>query len=233
MEGYLGTVLPMAITFAPRNFSDCKGQLLNIQQYAALYALIGTAYGGDARTTFALPNLQGRFPLGIGTTPNTSNTFSLGATGGSSSATLNISNIPPHTHPASASVAMSGMTVTLPSFNASAATTTTLKASSAAGNAANPANNSYLAGVKADYGGDAVNANVYASSAPASTVTLGGVSSTTNVTVTPAGTAGVSGAAAASVTVGPTGAGAPFSSMPPYTALRFVICVTGLFPARN
>ena len=66
MEVFIGTIQPFAFNFAPRNWAFCAGQLLPISQYQALYALIGTTYGGDGTQTFKLPDLQGRLPIGQG-----------------------------------------------------------------------------------------------------------------------------------------------------------------------
>ncbi|GAU78717.1 phage tail protein [Fusibacter sp. 3D3] len=64
MEVYLGTILPWSIPFAPSGWHFCDGSLLQIQQYAALYSLIGTQYGGNGSSNFALPDLRGRSPIG-------------------------------------------------------------------------------------------------------------------------------------------------------------------------
>ncbi|NHX27400.1 hypothetical protein HA397_25920, partial [Escherichia coli] len=65
-EDYIGDVRPMAYGFAPRNWAQCNGQLLPIQQYQSLFALIGTTYGGDGKTSFALPDLRGRVSMSKG-----------------------------------------------------------------------------------------------------------------------------------------------------------------------
>jgi microcystin-dependent protein len=234
MDGYLGTVLPMGINFAPRNWVNSEGQSLPIQQYAALYSLMGILYGGDGRTNFGLPNLKGRFPLGMGMTPGTSENYSQGATGGASHVTLTANNLPPHIHPAAASVSMSGMTVSLPPFSASATTNTTVQASTSPGTQTVPSAGNYLAAPQANkVGASQISVSSYAST-PGTLVSLAGATSNTTVTVTPNGTASVSGSAAASVTVGPNPtSNSPVLTIPPYTALRFIICVNGLFPARN
>jgi microcystin-dependent protein len=234
MDGYLGTVLPMGINFAPRNWVNSEGQSLPIQQYAALYSLMGILYGGDGRTNFGLPNLKGRFPLGMGMTPGTSENYSQGATGGASHVTLTANNLPPHIHPAAASVSMSGMTVSLPPFSASATTNTTLQVSPSLGTTANPADGNYLSGLALTGSPGSWSGKIYSATPLASSVSLAGAVSDTTVTVTPNGTASVSGSAAASVTVGPNPtSNSSVLTIPPYTALRFIICVNGLFPARN
>jgi microcystin-dependent protein len=67
MEGYIGEMRLFAGTFAPLNWAFCEGQLLNITAYQALFSIVGTTYGGDGRATFALPDLRGRTPVGVGT----------------------------------------------------------------------------------------------------------------------------------------------------------------------
>ncbi len=94
MQFFLGTILLWPISFAPRGWAFCDGQLLEIRNNPNLYSLIGTTYGGDGRTTFALPNLRGRVPVGIG-----SNTLPrLGNVTGSETVTLQINEMPSHTH---------------------------------------------------------------------------------------------------------------------------------------
>lgn len=66
MDAFIGTIIIFGGNFAPRDWAFCNGQLLQIQQYSALYSLIGDTYGGDGRTTFALPDLRGRVPMGYG-----------------------------------------------------------------------------------------------------------------------------------------------------------------------
>ncbi|WP_372072891.1 tail fiber protein [Tistrella mobilis] len=98
MDGvYLGAVFLWAPSFAPRGYAFCAGQLLSIAQNDALFALIGTTFGGDGQTTFALPNLIGRTPLGVGQGPGLSN-YALGQTGGSETVTLTGNNLAYHTH---------------------------------------------------------------------------------------------------------------------------------------
>lgn len=69
MDEYMGTVNLFAFNFVPKNWALCNGQLLTITSNSALYALIGTAYGGDGRTTFALPDLRNCIPIGVGARP--------------------------------------------------------------------------------------------------------------------------------------------------------------------
>lgn len=97
MEGYIAEMRYFASNFAPRNWALCAGQLLAISTNTALFSLLGTTYGGDGRTTFALPDARGRFLLSPGQSPGTSN-YSLGEKSGSQSVTLTLQNLPSHTH---------------------------------------------------------------------------------------------------------------------------------------
>ncbi len=97
---YLGEITPMANSFCPRGTMEANGQLLAIAQYSALFALFGTTYGGDARTTFALPDLRGRVPVHAGTGPGLQ-PVSQGARYGSETHVLNVLEMPSHSHAAS------------------------------------------------------------------------------------------------------------------------------------
>jgi microcystin-dependent protein len=94
---YLGQILMFGGNYAPKNYALCNGQTLSIQQYQALFALIGTTYGGNGTSTFQLPNLQSALPLswgqGSGLSP-----YNLGQTGGTSAVTLTQNTIPTHSH---------------------------------------------------------------------------------------------------------------------------------------
>ena len=92
---FLGEVKMVSFNFAPKGWAFCDGTLLPINQYQALFAILGTTYGGNGTTTFALPNLQGRVPLHV------ANNFVLGQTGGSQNVTL-VSNQIGHGHPVNA-----------------------------------------------------------------------------------------------------------------------------------
>lgn len=91
-EPYLGEIRMFAGDYAPENWGLCNGQLLSIADYQALYALLGTTYGGDGIRTFALPDLQGRIPI------HQDINHSQGTKTGTETSTLTIDNIPPHSH---------------------------------------------------------------------------------------------------------------------------------------
>jgi len=94
---FVGQILVVGFNFAPHGYAVCDGQLLPISQNTALFSLLGTYYGGDGKSTFALPNLQGSLPVGQGTS-TTGTTYDLGETGGTQTVTLLTSEMPSHTH---------------------------------------------------------------------------------------------------------------------------------------
>jgi microcystin-dependent protein len=94
---FIGEIKMFGGNFAPRGFAFCNGQILPLQQNTALFALLGTTFGGDGRTNFALPDLRGRVPLHRGQGPGLS-AYSLGQSGGSSIVTLLPGQLPAHTH---------------------------------------------------------------------------------------------------------------------------------------
>lgn len=91
-EPFLSEIKLLSFNFAPKGWALCNGQLLPINQNQALFALLGTTYGGNGQTTFALPNLQGRVPISMG------NGHTLGEAAGVTSVTLNQSQMPAHIH---------------------------------------------------------------------------------------------------------------------------------------
>lgn len=96
-EPFIGEIRIFGFAFPPRGYALCSGQLLSTAQNTALFAIIGATYGGDGRNTFALPNLQGRIPMGEGTGPGLS-TRRLGQRAGTNTVTLTASQIPSHSH---------------------------------------------------------------------------------------------------------------------------------------
>ena len=96
-EPFVAEIRIFPFTFAPRGWAFCKGQLMPISQNTALFSLLGTYYGGDGKSTFALPNLQGSAAMHPGQGPGLSDHF-LGETGGSETVTLLESEIPAHSH---------------------------------------------------------------------------------------------------------------------------------------
>jgi microcystin-dependent protein len=101
MEPVIAEIRLFAGNFAPRSWAFCNGELLSISQYQALFSLLGTTYGGDGRTTFALPDLRGRVPLQQGNGPGLQ-PIRLGQQLGTNANVLSLSQMPSHKHGATA-----------------------------------------------------------------------------------------------------------------------------------
>lgn len=132
-EPFINEIRMVAFNFPPRGWAFCNGQLLPINQNQALFSLLGTTYGGNGTTTFALPNLQGRVPLHFGTGPG--GNYDLGQAGGTEAHTLTVNETPAHSHtmsavatPAAGQRSLSGNMPGTPSFNLYAATPSTTMA---------------------------------------------------------------------------------------------------------
>lgn len=92
-EPFISQINMFGFSFPPRTWAACDGQIVPIANNQILFALLGTTYGGDGRTTFGLPNLQGRVPV------HRSDDYAMGQSGGWETVQLTIGNLPPHTHP--------------------------------------------------------------------------------------------------------------------------------------
>jgi microcystin-dependent protein len=97
-DPFIGEVRMFAGNFAPRGWEFCDGRLLPISSYTALFSLLGTTYGGNGASTFALPDLRGRIPVHMGAS------HVIGELGGNESVTLTVAQMPPHRHPLAANV---------------------------------------------------------------------------------------------------------------------------------
>ena len=101
---YIGEIMPVSFSYPPRGWALCNGQLLPIAQNQALFSLLGTTYGGNGQTTFALPDLRGRAAISSGQGPGLA-PYTLGESAGSESVSLAISELPTHRHVVSAAAA--------------------------------------------------------------------------------------------------------------------------------
>ena len=109
----MGQVIMFGGNFAPRGWAFCEGQLLPISANSALFSLLGTTYGGDGRTTFALPDLRGRVALQPGTGPGLSR-HNLGQQQGAENHSLTVANLPAHNHSGSVHVSSANATTSVP-----------------------------------------------------------------------------------------------------------------------
>ncbi|HEV7284221.1 MAG TPA: tail fiber protein [Kaistia sp.] len=153
-EPFLGTVMIWAPNFAPRGWAFCQGQIMAISTNSALFSLLGVTYGGNGQTTFGLPQLAGRVPIGQGQSPGTSS-YVLGETSGTESVTMTQANLPAHTHTA----LLSGLGVSIGATTANGTTTT-------------PGTDKILATGVAEAGGRAGTASIYADAGTSPTTTL-------------------------------------------------------------
>ncbi|MBE0620244.1 MAG: tail fiber protein [Burkholderiales bacterium] len=205
MEVFTGFISPFPYDFAPRGWSKCAGQLLSIPQNDALFSLLGTNFGGDGRTTFGLPDLRGRLPIGIGDGPGLDPVL-IGQKSGANYVTLTPAQTPLATHTHAATFTPSGgSNVEVRASTNPTATTGSLT------------DGSYIAAQK-PIGGQTIFAP--ATPAPTTTIALGGVSG---------------GGGSGTVTVAPNNPtqASPVSVMNPYLALSFCIAMFGIFPSRN
>ncbi|WP_205512004.1 phage tail protein [Longitalea arenae] len=149
MEGYIGQVVLFAGNFAPRGWAFCQGQLLSIAQNTALFSILGTTYGGNGQTTFGLPDLRGRVPVGTGAGPGLS-TWDLGQVEGVENVSLTVTQMPAHNH--------------LVEVSTGAADTGT-------------ASNNFLANANAQFGADEIPVNTY-NGAPGGTLAANSIAIT-------------------------------------------------------
>ncbi len=103
MESFIGEIRIFAGNYAPAGWAICDGTLLSISENEMLFSLIGTTYGGDGQTTFALPDFRGRVVISQGQNPTTGTTYTLGQKGGTETVTLTTQQMPVHTHNVQAS----------------------------------------------------------------------------------------------------------------------------------
>ncbi|ROQ21518.1 microcystin-dependent protein [Marinimicrobium koreense] len=204
-EPFIGQIQMFGFDFPPRGWSLCQGQLIAISQNTALFSLIGTNFGGDGRTTFGLPDMASRAPVGQsrGHTPPGLTPFRIGQHGGAQTHTMIETELARHTHQA---------TFTSGGGN------TEVKATTDEGDATTPSQGAYLSKTKATGGPQDQDENIYKSNpSDDSLVSLGGVS----------------GGASGTVQVEAAGGGQPFSIQNPFLALNFSIALQGIFPSRN
>lgn len=182
MEGTLAEVRMFAGNFSPRGWQFCNGQLLSIAQWTAVFALVGTTYGGNGQTTFGMPDFRGRIAVGAQFSQGPGlPAIDLGEMSGVPNTTLILTNLPFHNHVVSGTV--------------------TMVANSGTDGQTDDPNGRLLSG-----------ANIY-----------------TNVTSEPAPMTPCQ----TNLTTAIAGSNQPFSNMPPYLGMNYIICVEGIFPSRN
>ncbi len=247
MDAYVGSIILWPVPWVPSGWHLCDGALLPVNNFQALFALIGTTYGGNGTTTFALPDLRNRVPVGTmaGNGPFPSH-GTVNPTPGflDQSVTLTLNNLPTHTHTAaftgtggggSGPLQASGP-VSLPfSATVNSTGTATIGSTAAGAPVRNPSTGALLGTAAGPAGA------VYLPAGSTPTVALGGTNAV-SVTGTAAGTVtgsmalpvtGATGITGGSVAVATTGAGLPFTVTTPSQALNFIIALQGIFPSQN
>lgn len=202
-EPFIGQVTMFAGDFAPRSWALCDGQLLPISSNSALFSILGTIYGGDGRTTFALPDLRGRAPIHAGTGPGLSS-MKEGSKSGTETVTLTSKNLPPiSAKPTEES-------------KITATSTATVNASKSPGTSLNPKDKVWA--VDSDLDSNDKYYSAYDSSQGA-TMATEAVTVETTIDLS-------------NLTLSAKGSSTPFSIRSPYLVLNFIIALQGVYPSR-
>ncbi len=208
MEFFLSGVVLMGNNFTPEGYVKCNGGLLQISQHQALYSLLGTNFGGDGRTTFGVPSLEGRVPMGFGRGPGLP-LYLNGEIVGNTINALSIPQIPTHNHSATFTPSSTPGGTASVSLSLDDATSTV------------PINGGYLAKVVKGGSGQDRDEKIYRADAGSKgTVLLGGVS-------------GDGTSSGGTVGVDNTGEGKPFSIVQPSIAMNYVMSINGIYPTRS
>lgn len=195
----------VGFNFAPRGWAFCQGQLLSIAQNSALFSLLGTTYGGNGQTTFGLPDLRGRVPVGQGTGPGLQPVVQ-GEMAGTQSTTLTINNLPTHTHVA-----------TFTPTGGGGGSPVQVNVTDTVGTLQSPVGS--MLGKSPPAGPP--QGILYAPADSTVSGQLAGVSG---------GGGGITGG---TVTNATSGLGQPFDARAPYLGINFIIALQGIFPSRN
>lgn len=226
MDAFMGSVLAVGFNYPPRGWLFCNGQTVPIQQNSAMFALLGTMYGGDGQNTFGIPDLRGRVVVGSQAQGPGLAYVQQGEKAGSNNATvisngtatisLTTANLPSHTH--AATMSLSGLSAT-----------STLNATSNGPGSVAPTNNATLCNTGS---GPTSGAMYLATTGPATDlVPLNSASVSTVVSGTGSVTNANTGNGT-SLTV-PVVSSATISNMQPYLGLNYIIAMEGIFPSRN
>ena len=216
-EPFLGQIMLVPYNFAPRGWAFCNGQVLPISQNTALFSLLGTTYGGNGQTTFALPDLRGRVPNSSGQGPGLEN-YDLGQVGGFESVTLTVNEMPAHTHqlpththqaPAHTHLAPAHMheVTALTDSTSTGIPTSNLPASAARGT------------------------NLYAPPSSNTTTMASTMIQSGGALDTAAG--GDQATSSAQPAIQLTGGNQPFDNRMPFLTLNYCIALEGIFPSRS
>ncbi|MCG8374476.1 MAG: tail fiber protein [Balneolales bacterium] len=208
---YLGTITLGGMHFVPRDFYACGGQLISIADNQALFSLISNTFGGDGRSTFAVPDLRGRTPIGSGIGPGLT-PRNLGDRFGTEEVALDETTLPAHAHAGDTlTVSLSSVSVDLTSVRGTQYT------SDLPGDTDN-SSDAYFA--------QTVNEDIFTEDASANNAMRPG-------TIQLVGTPTLSGTPVVSGEVSSTGQGLPHENMQPSLVMNYFICVNGIYPSRT
>ncbi|MEE3627642.1 tail fiber protein [Nitrospirillum sp. BR 11752] len=251
MDSFIGTVMLWSAPWIPSNWAVCDGRLLQISQYQALFAIIGTYYGGDGIRTFALPDLRQRVPVGA---PQINN---VGLQSGAPSTTpgqlgnpvtLTAGNLPAHTHTATftgtggasggSAVASGPVSLTFSDGSGTISGTGSAKIGTTAPGAKSQ---TLTEGALLTHGGagsqiyttSGTPVRVGAADAVSVTGTCSGVSGTVSGTISLPVTGSTGGITGGTVAIGITGSNAPVDLKLPTLLMNYIICLNGIFPSRD
>ena len=221
-EPFLGEIRMVGFNYAPTGWAFCAGQTVAIAQNSALFALLGTTFGGNGQVTFGLPDYRGRSPVGMGAGPGLT-VVQQGEMSGAENVVLTSAQMPQHTH---------GAVFTGQAGPVSGTATTTVSVDVGT-NVANAmvaptqGATTYLSATTAKAGLTAVAFNgLYGSTPPDATkATLGGIQASTPGT-------GLSATSAGNVSVSAAGGSQPLAIRNPYLGTNFIIAMEGIFPSR-
>jgi microcystin-dependent protein len=203
MEPYVGQIMLFAGNFAPQGWAMCNGQMLQIRSYQALFSIIGNYYGGDGIQLFQLPDLRGRVPIHFGSN-NEGSEFKLAESGGNERTSLQISNLPAHSH-----VANGGQVSITGEVHAQ------MKVNNSEGSESSPSLQ-YL-GIEGSATG------LYANSSDGTTLASDAIKVDASQ---------LSGAIQ-NISIGATGNNMPFSNMQPFLVMNYIIALEGIYPSRG
>lgn len=217
MEVFMGTIMAFGFNFAPRDWSQCQGQIVAIGGQSALFSLFGTMYGGNGRDTFGYPELRGRSPIGHGQQPGFP-FYPQGAETGATNITLTHAQLPAHTHTHSYSGGGGGGGISIASQ---------LEVAKRAGTKQTPDDGDYIA-MPSDGFGTSAEGNLYVTPAEA---TAAGTAIAGGLTVVAAGEAG--GFDNTRFAIASTGLSDMVNIQNPILAINYSVAIQGLYPPRS
>lgn len=222
MEPIIGSVFPWPMAWAPRGFALCEGQLLPIRSNTPLFSIIGTTYGGDGTTTFALPDMRGSVALGVGQGPGLTS-YVPGEDGGDTNVTLLTSEMPMHAHTLN-TIAVPVTTApagTIPNINTGA--TASLSVGTNSGTSTTPGGSNVPA-IAPSLSSMPSENDIYGASDGSASINV-------NVNINPAQSLVISQAASkANGTLNIAGSSLPHNNMQPYVVVNYIIALEGIFP---